>query len=179
MAGGGILKYTPHSSPNSENSPLHVIDADTLHQEETWDDVFEEIDNYPSNTLPSSPLLSQEVPTGSSNQVVDISVEGVTQSTSEQGEDFEDYPSYIINSLPVLFTDTELWDFKEYFSILDDVGIRVPVEEPSAAASKKAKIEALNVVTATSSNLAPPQIAIIALDDELTTSAQEAAEAGN
>ncbi|GAA0142037.1 hypothetical protein LIER_35505 [Lithospermum erythrorhizon] len=88
LTGGGILKDTPRSSPNRENSLLHMIDASTLHQvrlytsvgakvrvenlvftpysdpfaplvlkqEETHDDVIEEIDNYPSNALASAPI---------------------------------------------------------------------------------------------------------------------------
>ncbi|GAA0170036.1 hypothetical protein LIER_24386 [Lithospermum erythrorhizon] len=83
MAGGGILKNTPPSSPNRENSPIHTVDANKLNQvrlytsvgaevrienldftpysdpfatvalkqEETHDDIFEEIDNYPSNRI--------------------------------------------------------------------------------------------------------------------------------
>ncbi|GAA0167017.1 hypothetical protein LIER_22045 [Lithospermum erythrorhizon] len=70
MAGGGILKDTPPSLPNRDNSPVHTIDANTLSQEETQDDIFEEIDNFPSQTLAPMPILRQEVPAGSSNQVI-------------------------------------------------------------------------------------------------------------
>ncbi|GAA0166851.1 hypothetical protein LIER_21915 [Lithospermum erythrorhizon] len=51
---------------------------------------------------------------------------------------------------------------------------RGSTSEPSATTSKRAKIEALNAATSTSSNPQRPQTIIIDLDDELTTSAQEA-----
>ncbi|GAA0160135.1 hypothetical protein LIER_16758 [Lithospermum erythrorhizon] len=86
MAGDGILKYTPPSSPNRENSSVHTIDPTTLtqvrlytfvgaevrygnsvftpysdpfatltlKQEDAHDDIFEEIDDYPSNPIPPS-----------------------------------------------------------------------------------------------------------------------------
>ncbi|GAA0145443.1 hypothetical protein LIER_36130 [Lithospermum erythrorhizon] len=110
-------KRRSSSSPNRENSPIHTIDANTLNKEETYDDIFEEIDNYPSN------LIAPETP-----------AEGVVQSTSEQDDDPGYYPSYIMNSLPVPFIDSELWDIKEYLSIADDVGIRVPIEGESIMA---------------------------------------------
>ncbi|GAA0158104.1 hypothetical protein LIER_15214 [Lithospermum erythrorhizon] len=113
----GNLIFPPHSDP---------FETIFLKQEQTQDDIFAKIDNYPSNPLDPKPF--QEVPTGSSNQSTTILAEGAEQSTSEQGEDSADRPSYLVNSLPVSFTDSQLWDLKEYFSILDDVGIRVPVE---------------------------------------------------
>ncbi|GAA0170035.1 hypothetical protein LIER_24385 [Lithospermum erythrorhizon] len=54
---------------------------------------------------------------------------------------------------------------------------RSSTSEPSVAASKKAKIEALNAVTVSSSNPQPLQTVVISLDDELTTSTHEAAGA--
>ncbi|GAA0186840.1 hypothetical protein LIER_34128 [Lithospermum erythrorhizon] len=55
MAGSGILRDTHSSSPNRENSPVHTIDVNTLSQEETQDDIFQEIDNFPSDTLAPTP----------------------------------------------------------------------------------------------------------------------------
>ncbi|GAA0152371.1 hypothetical protein LIER_10872 [Lithospermum erythrorhizon] len=75
--------------------------------------------------------VGQELLAGSSTQTI----EGVvSQSADEQGDDSANLPSYIANALPVPFTDSQLWDFKEYFSIPDDVGIRVHVEGESIMA---------------------------------------------
>ncbi|GAA0155553.1 hypothetical protein LIER_13255 [Lithospermum erythrorhizon] len=74
MTSAGILKDIPPSSPALENSPVHAIDANTLSQEQTQDDIFAKIDNYPSNLIAPKPL--QEVPACSSNQLIEIPEEG-------------------------------------------------------------------------------------------------------
>ncbi|GAA0154418.1 hypothetical protein LIER_12407 [Lithospermum erythrorhizon] len=127
LAYQGIVRYenlvfTPYSD---------LFAAVTLKQEDTHSDIFEEIDDYPLNTLAPTTVLGQDLPAGSSNRATKALAEGDVHLASEQGEDSDDNPSYIINSLPVPFTDSELWDIKEYFCILDDVGIRVPVEGES------------------------------------------------
>ncbi|GAA0187475.1 hypothetical protein LIER_34763 [Lithospermum erythrorhizon] len=125
MASGGILRDTPSPSSTLELSPVRVIDAATLNQENANDDVFHEIDEYPANPIAL-------VPAGSSTQRVEAPTEGVvSQSANDQGEDFDDLPSYHAYSLPLSFTDSELWNIKEYFSIPDDIGIRVPIEGES------------------------------------------------
>ncbi|GAA0157070.1 hypothetical protein LIER_14414 [Lithospermum erythrorhizon] len=108
MADSGILKDTPPSSPNRENSLVHMIDVSTRNQEERHDDIFEKIDNYPSNTLASTVALSQDLPAGSSNRAVETLVEGAALLAGEQGEDSDGLPSYIVNSLPVSLTDSHL-----------------------------------------------------------------------
>ncbi|GAA0163482.1 hypothetical protein LIER_19335 [Lithospermum erythrorhizon] len=136
MAGGGILRDTPSPLSIREPSTVRVIDATTLNQEVN-DDVFRDIDECPANPIALVSMdVDQELPAGSSTRVVEPpSTEGiVSQSAGEQGEDSDDLPSYIANSLPVLFTNSQLWDIKEYFSIPDDVGVRVPVEGESIMA---------------------------------------------
>ncbi|GAA0142603.1 hypothetical protein LIER_03462 [Lithospermum erythrorhizon] len=129
MASGGILRDTPSPSSTREPSSVRVIDAATLKQEEANDEIFREIDEYPTTlVVPESADVSQELPAGSSTQ----SREGtISQSADEQGEDYVDLTSYVANLLTVRFTGSQLWDFKEYFSIPDDVGIRVPIEGES------------------------------------------------
>ncbi|GAA0166885.1 hypothetical protein LIER_21945 [Lithospermum erythrorhizon] len=90
-----------------------------------YDDIFQEIDNYPSNhTTSVSADADQALPVGSSNPtLVPTPADGsASQSTNDQGDDSRALPTFIENSLPVSFTDSQLWDFKEYFSIPDDVG---------------------------------------------------------
>ncbi|GAA0163588.1 hypothetical protein LIER_39625 [Lithospermum erythrorhizon] len=65
-------------------------------------------------------LINRSVTKGSASQPVEA-----------QGEDSGPLPAFIEHSFPVPFTDTQLWDFKEYFSILDHMGLRVPVEGES------------------------------------------------
>ncbi|GAA0153261.1 hypothetical protein LIER_11545 [Lithospermum erythrorhizon] len=278
MADGLILKDTPHSSPNRENSPVHMIDASTLNQvrlytsvgakvrvenlaftpysdpfavvvlkqEERHDDIFEEIDNYPSNTFAPTAALSQDLSTGSSNRAVENPVEGVAQSAGEQvkggGKLSKNFlagprPNIILDSMGCGFSSREVLrqaipvkpSWKAYCeegalimeaavwesanSTSDPTKVKVaamkgkrlprfnsqllirkplipgtafiPIVsskrsgslEPSTAVSKKAKIEALNAITATSSSLPHPPTDIISLDDELTTATQETVEA--
>ncbi|GAA0143837.1 hypothetical protein LIER_04428 [Lithospermum erythrorhizon] len=61
MAGGDILRHTPPSSTNRENSPVHIIDANTLSQS-----------------------LVKRYLRGSSNQLIEALPEGASQSASEQ-----------------------------------------------------------------------------------------------
>ncbi|GAA0171707.1 hypothetical protein LIER_43913 [Lithospermum erythrorhizon] len=90
------------------------------------------------DTPPPSPTLQKSlvgiIDANTLAQAIETPAEGVAQSASDQGEDSDDYPSYIVNSLPISFTDSQLWDIKEYFSIPDDVRIRVPVEGESIMA---------------------------------------------
>ncbi|GAA0140442.1 hypothetical protein LIER_01791 [Lithospermum erythrorhizon] len=126
MAGGGLLRDTLSPPYNRGESLVRVVDTATLSQEEANDDIFHEIDSYPAN--PIALLLTdanQELPAGSSTHVIELPPgEGsVLQSASEQGEDS--------SALPITFTDSQLRDFKEYFSIPDEVGIKVPIEGES------------------------------------------------
>ncbi|GAA0153590.1 hypothetical protein LIER_37702 [Lithospermum erythrorhizon] len=141
MTGDGILKDTPLSSPTREPSPVRVIDTTTLNRvriytsvgaeviyggllftpyqdpfanvalkQEANDDIFRKIDDYPADPVaPISTSASQELPASSSNQSTKPSAEGAVSQSA----------------------DSQLWDFKEYFSIPDDVGIRVPIEGES------------------------------------------------
>ncbi|GAA0174506.1 hypothetical protein LIER_41729 [Lithospermum erythrorhizon] len=123
----GNLIFTPYFDPFATVA---------LKQEETHGDIFEEIDNYPSNLVTSVPAdANQTHPAGSSNQAVEPPAEGgVLKSTGEQGKDSDDLPSYLVNSFTVSFTYSQLWDIKEYFSIPGNVGIGVPVEGKSIMA---------------------------------------------
>ncbi|GAA0187314.1 hypothetical protein LIER_34602 [Lithospermum erythrorhizon] len=131
MVGGRILRDTSFPSPSPEASPVRVINAATLNQEAGNDYFYREIDEYLPNPIAHmSTDADQVLHAGSSTPtVVPSSTEGnASQSVNEQGEDSGALPTFIENSLLVSFTDTQLWDFKEYFSIPNDVGIRVPIE---------------------------------------------------
>ncbi|GAA0172568.1 hypothetical protein LIER_26369 [Lithospermum erythrorhizon] len=122
----GDLGFTPYQDPFANMA---------LKQEEENDDVFREINNYPANPPALGNIMdeSQSFPTGSSTPM-DIlsSIEGsVSQPADDQGANSFALPAFIKNALLVPFMNTQLWDFKEYFSIPEDVGIRVPVEGES------------------------------------------------
>ncbi|GAA0167632.1 hypothetical protein LIER_22518 [Lithospermum erythrorhizon] len=80
--------------------------------------------------MTNASALNQALLAGSSTPaLVPTPIDGSSsQSANDQGQDSGALPAFIENSLPVSFTDSQLWDFKEYFLILDDVGIRIPVE---------------------------------------------------
>ncbi|GAA0173011.1 hypothetical protein LIER_26716 [Lithospermum erythrorhizon] len=150
MAGGGILKDTPSPSPTRKNSPLNVIDVNTLNQEETHDDILEEINNYPSNPMTSvSADENQTHPAGSSNQAVEPPTEGANVSeTVQRAAD------------P---TKVEVAAMK---------GKRLPRFSSQLVVSKPL-IPALAAITTPTSNPSTHQTEVIFLDDELTASAQE------
>ncbi|GAA0164603.1 hypothetical protein LIER_20197 [Lithospermum erythrorhizon] len=101
MAGDGILRDTPSPSSTREPSPV---------REKANDEIFCEIDSYPANPLVCmTTATGQDLPASSSNQAVEPPTEGVvSQSMGDQGEDSDDLLSYLVNSLPVSFTDSQL-----------------------------------------------------------------------
>ncbi|GAA0180808.1 hypothetical protein LIER_30156 [Lithospermum erythrorhizon] len=180
MAGSGILKDAPPYSPNRENSPIHTIDANTLNQEETHDNIFEEIDNYPFNPIASeSAAIGLDVPTGSSNQATEAPAEAVVWDSVQSATNPSKVEVEAMKGKRLPRFNSQLLICKPLVPGATPIPIvsskRSSTLEPSATASKKAKIEALNAVTAASSNHQPLQTVIISLNDELTTAAQEAA----
>ncbi|GAA0161179.1 hypothetical protein LIER_39184 [Lithospermum erythrorhizon] len=92
----------------------------SLKQEETRGDIFKEIDNYPSGSTGAN----QAIIAGSSTQSAEPLAEGgILQSVGEEGEDSDDIPLYIANALRVPFTDSQLWDLKEYFPFRMTLGL--------------------------------------------------------
>ncbi|GAA0158954.1 hypothetical protein LIER_15851 [Lithospermum erythrorhizon] len=130
LRGDRSLQDTPTSSPIRKNSPVRVIDTTTIQQ------VLKEINEYLANpdALITTTDENQTLPDSSSTptDVPSSTTEGsASQPMGDEGEDSGALLAFIQKSLPVPFMDTQLWDSKEYFSILADVGIRVPVKGES------------------------------------------------
>ncbi|GAA0152094.1 hypothetical protein LIER_37419 [Lithospermum erythrorhizon] len=195
----GNLLFTPYFDPFAT-----VV----LKQEATHGDIFQEIDNYPSNTLaPVTTTMGQELPAGSSHQAVGTLVEQARiQATvplfanlftvkhrlyetslaakggGRMSKNFKLVPAPTrlvpVGSMGNGSSSGELVARKPLIPGVAAIPVfpskRSSTSEASVAASKKAKIEALNAITTTSSSPQALQTEVIKLDDELTTAAQEA-----
>ncbi|GAA0159685.1 hypothetical protein LIER_16403 [Lithospermum erythrorhizon] len=104
----GDLVFTPYLNPFA-----NVL----LKQEEANDNIYREIDDYPANQHASLADAedNQSLPATSSTPAVISSstTEGsALQLVDDQGEDSRKIPTFVEHSLPIPFTDIQLWDFK-------------------------------------------------------------------